>query len=184
MSDTPNVPDEYASHPLVRGGDHRTEWFQKLQREAWNDFRKCTPADIQAMVDWMSSRYEKWEEAAGNLEEQKPELAYERIIDAWTVRYKLGALIDLLDWVSLYGPHDIPQWSEVSSGVDSPSVNGLESFIPDSTLETAERDLKMHQRFWRRRDDGEPAGSIKSDLAEEYNCSEKTVDSAVYPRNP
>jgi hypothetical protein len=182
MSDF-EIPEEFSDHPLVLGGDERNQWFQKLRREAWNDFRGCSPADIKSLKDWMSDRWRKWEEDAQNLQAARPEAAIGRLVDAWTVRYKLGALTSLLDHIAIHGPHNIPRWAELSESERSFELEGLTPFLPNGTVETARRDREMHQEFWHRREE-EQSEAIISDLADRHNLSKKTVEGAVYPKNP
>lgn len=182
MSDEMQIPESYQDHPLVVGGGARSEWFQRLRREAWEDFRGCPPSDIKATVEWMSKQWQKWEEAADNLAEQNPELALHRYVQAWTVRYRLGALIDMLDYIAVHGPHNIPRWGKRPEEARNEDLEGLTPFLPDGKIKAAKRRREMHEEFWSRRGDGDPAEEVKEELAEDYDCSEATIENTIYPK--
>ena len=184
MDEELHVPESYQDHPLVVGGDARNEWFRRLRRETWEDFRECSSSDIKSMVEWMSDRWRKWEEGAENLANKKPELAFDKLIRAWRVRYKLGALTSLLDHIAVHGPHDIPSWEDRPEEARHEDLEGLTPFLPEATLETARERRQMHGEFWSRRENGESAAKLKEELAESFHCSEGTVEEAVYPKNP
>lgn len=106
------MTERFSEHPLFSSQEDRNEWAESLRAEAWNEGRDMGPADLQAMADWMSERWREQMETARELKEDKPQQARWYFVRGWRIRYRLGAITDLLDYISAYGPSDVPEWQD------------------------------------------------------------------------
>lgn len=148
--------------------------------EAWDNFRQEGFADVKAAAEHALEKAKVYLSRIDDFEEKTTIRQLKG--KARVMKRRHAGLELLLAHMIAHGPSDVPPWGEVSDKKKR-EIGELESYIADSTLQRAERDLRIDEEFEVRRQKGEGAGAIITDLSDRFNLSETKVEDVVYPRN-
>jgi hypothetical protein len=108
-----------SDHPVFGAYEERNRWYHKVLRETWNQFYDSRPADIQAVVWYLIETKENRAMSDDNFQRlvdsptYSSELAEAQMIKSVRGRYRLSALLDLLDYISFNGPKGVPRYEDL-----------------------------------------------------------------------
>jgi hypothetical protein len=172
----------------VKDPEERNKVIQKTIEEIWEGLTDMDYADIQALAESAAARATELRHrihAEAEAVESGKVTEEDTLFDGQHHYYAglltLRANLARQATQAIEESGRLPDIDELSGGTET-TLKDLLEFIPDDTVETARMKREVHEEFWSRRDNGEPARKILNDLAEKHNRAPDTLEKRVYPR--
>lgn len=159
--------------------------LRDVARKAWNALRNYGPADLRAVRQHLQERIEDdflpWKENAAEKGDQAEYDRASRLLEeARQYRWIAFTLLER----RLVEPGEAPEWENLTEEEQRHRYTLAD--VPDDVrfvmTNEQKRDVAMHREYWRRRDEGEPAQDLLTELGNRYGLEPDYVRKRITPR--